>query len=34
MRDPLRGFESFGRFGAANPRDPLTVASEELTSGG
>ena len=34
MRDPLRGFESFGRFGAANPRDPLTVAYEELTSGG
>jgi cyclase len=34
MRDPLKGFESVGRFGAANPRDPLTVAYEELTSGG
>ncbi len=33
MRDPLTGFESFGRFGAANPRDPLTVAYEEVTSG-
>jgi glyoxylase-like metal-dependent hydrolase (beta-lactamase superfamily II) len=29
MRDPLPGFESYGRFGAANPRDPLTVAYEE-----
>ena len=32
MRDPLKGFESFGRFGAASPRDPLTVAYEELTA--
>ena len=31
MRDPLEGFETFGRFPAANPRDPLTVAYEELT---
>ncbi len=31
MRDPLKGFETFGRFGNANPRDPLTVAYEELT---
>jgi len=33
MRDPLKGFETFGRFGAANPRDPITVAYEELTVG-
>ncbi len=32
MRDPLAGFESFGRFGNPNPRDPVTVAYEELTS--
>lgn len=32
MRDPLKGFESHGPFGAAGPRDPLTVAYEELTS--
>jgi glyoxylase-like metal-dependent hydrolase (beta-lactamase superfamily II) len=32
MRDPLKGFESFGRFPNANPRDPLTVAYEELTT--
>jgi glyoxylase-like metal-dependent hydrolase (beta-lactamase superfamily II) len=31
MRDPLKGFESFGRFGNPNARDPLTVAYEELT---
>ena len=31
MRDPLAGFEVFGRFGAANPRDPLTAAYDELT---
>ena len=31
MRDPLKGFERFGRFGAANARDPLTCAYEELT---
>lgn len=33
MRDPLAGFESFGRFGAASARDPLTVAYEEVTTG-
>jgi glyoxylase-like metal-dependent hydrolase (beta-lactamase superfamily II) len=33
MRDPLKGFESFGRFGAAGPRDPLTCAYEEVTGG-
>jgi cyclase len=33
MRDPLKGFESFGRFGNANARDPLTVAYEEVTAG-
>ena len=31
MRDPLRGFEGFGRFGNAGPRDPLTCAYEEVT---
>ncbi|MDZ4675386.1 MAG: MBL fold metallo-hydrolase [Gemmatimonadota bacterium] len=34
MRDPLAGFESYGRFGAANPRDILTCAYEEITAGG
>lgn len=33
MRDPLKGFESFGPFGAANPRDILTSAYEEITAG-
>lgn len=33
MRDPLKGFESFGRFGNASARDPLTCAYEEVTSG-
>jgi glyoxylase-like metal-dependent hydrolase (beta-lactamase superfamily II) len=33
MRDPLAGFESFGRFGQPGPRDALTVAYEEITSG-
>ena len=33
MRDPLKGFETFGRFGAASARDPLTCAYEEVTSG-
>jgi hypothetical protein len=36
MRDPLKGFETFGRFPApppTNPRDPLTCAYEELTTG-
>jgi hypothetical protein len=32
MRDPLAGFENFGRFGQANPRDPLTCAYEEITA--
>jgi cyclase len=34
MRDPLAGFESFGRFGQANPRDALTCAYEEVTAPG
>ena len=33
MRDPLPGFESFGRFGNPGTRDPLTVAYEEVTQG-
>ena len=33
MRDPLKGFESFGRFGQPNGRDPLTCAYEEVTTG-
>ena len=33
MRDPLPGFEAFGRFGQAGPRDPLTCAYEEVTTG-
>ncbi len=33
MREPLAGFESFGPFGAASARDPLTVAYEEVTAG-
>ena len=32
MRDPLAGFEGFGRFGQAGPRDALTCAYEEVTS--
>lgn len=32
MRDPLPGFEAFGRFGQANPRDALTCAYEEVTT--
>jgi glyoxylase-like metal-dependent hydrolase (beta-lactamase superfamily II) len=32
MRDPLKGFETFGRFGQANPRDALTCAYEEVTT--
>jgi cyclase len=34
MRDPLKGFEGFGRFGASNARDPLTCAYEEVTTPG
>lgn len=33
MREPLAGFESFGRFGPSNPRDVLTCAYEEVTAG-
>jgi glyoxylase-like metal-dependent hydrolase (beta-lactamase superfamily II) len=33
MREPLKGFESYGPFGASNPRDALTVAYEEVTTG-
>ena len=33
MRDPLAGFESFGRFGQPGPRDALTCAYEEITAG-
>ena len=33
MRDPLKGFESFGRFGQPSARDPLTCAYEEVTTG-
>ena len=32
MRDPLKGFESYGRFGQPGPRDPLTCAYEEVTA--
>jgi glyoxylase-like metal-dependent hydrolase (beta-lactamase superfamily II) len=32
LRDPLKGFESFGRFGQASARDPLTCAYEEITT--
>jgi cyclase len=32
MRDPLKGFETFGRFGNPGPRDALTCAYEEVTS--
>jgi glyoxylase-like metal-dependent hydrolase (beta-lactamase superfamily II) len=33
MRDPLKGFESFGRFGNPGARDALTCAYEEITTG-
>ena len=33
MRDPLKGFEAFGRFGNPGPRDALTCAYEEVTAG-
>jgi glyoxylase-like metal-dependent hydrolase (beta-lactamase superfamily II) len=33
MRDPLAGFESFGRFGQPSPRDALTCAYEEIAAG-
>ena len=32
MRDPLPGFEAWGRFGQANPRDILTIAHAEVTA--
>ena len=32
MRDPLAGFEAWGRFGQAGPRDALTCAYEEVTA--
>ncbi len=32
MRGPLNGFETFGPFGQASPRDPLTCAYEEITT--
>ena len=31
MRDPLKGFETYGRFGNPGPRDALTCAYEEVT---
>ena len=34
MRDPLKGFESYGRFGQASTRDPLTCGYEEITAAG
>lgn len=33
MRDPLTGYEAYGRFGQAGPRDILTCAYEEITTG-
>ena len=33
MRDPLPGFDEWGRFGQPGGRDPLTVAYEEVTTG-
>ena len=33
MRDPLKGFDTFGRFGQPGPRDALTCAYEEVTAG-
>jgi cyclase len=33
MRDPLKGFENYGRFGNPSPRDALTCAYEEVTTG-
>jgi cyclase len=32
MRDPLPGFETFGRFGQPGPRDALTCAYDEVTA--
>lgn len=33
MRDPLKGFESFGRFGQPGARDALTCAYDEVAAG-
>jgi cyclase len=33
MRDPLKGYESFGRFGQSGARDALTCAYEEIVGG-
>jgi cyclase len=33
MREPLKGFEAWGPFGQSSPRDALTVAYEEVTTG-
>jgi glyoxylase-like metal-dependent hydrolase (beta-lactamase superfamily II) len=33
MREPLKGFEDFGPFGQAGPREPLTCAVEEVVTG-
>jgi hypothetical protein len=33
MRSPLPGFEAWGPFGQPGPRDALTVAYEEVTTG-
>ena len=33
MRAPLPGFEAWGPFGQASPRDPIRVAYEEVTTG-
>jgi glyoxylase-like metal-dependent hydrolase (beta-lactamase superfamily II) len=32
MRNPLKGFESYGAFPAQNAREPITAAYEELTT--
>jgi glyoxylase-like metal-dependent hydrolase (beta-lactamase superfamily II) len=32
MREPLKGFETFGPFGPSNPRETLTCAYEEVAS--
>lgn len=33
MRDPLKGYEQYGRFQNTNPREILTCAYEEITTG-
>lgn len=33
MRTPLAGFEAWGPFGQAGPRDPISAAWEEVTTG-